>query len=200
MSTFTKIVWPALLALVVLTSGGCMTTEGLIQKNNEFAVAKVNGACDALAAFPERYARCLDGKENAFLSCYEEKITARVMPSEALAICRVAVDSRGKVEPGLSANPRTGDERFGVNRGYGYGNYGYRDGYYNGSYGGYGGYNWPTNPTVVNRIGPMFTTEGPTSATSVNHQLSPQQPQATLQSRQCERNPDVARQMGINCR
>lgn len=159
---FQKIVL-AVLAVAVL--GGCATTaEHRIDRNNEFAVAKVNGACDALSAFPERYARCMAGEEQAFLDCYEKKITARVMPSEALAICRVAVDSKGKVEPGLSANPRNGDEQFGVNSpGYrGYGNRGNRGyGYGNGGNHGYGGgyRSGPVVPTVVNQIGPMFTVQ-----------------------------------------
>jgi hypothetical protein len=173
---------------------GCATTESRINRNNDFAVAKVNSRCEALQGNPEYYAQCQKASE-AFLNCYAEKLGSAAMPSEAWAVCRVAVDSHGKVEPGLSANPRKGDERFGVNRPY--------DGYYNRTYGGYngngyyGGYSGgyraygdqgyrraPVNPTVVNRVGPMFTVEGSTPG---NRQvvLQPQAPVFSQRAAQC---------------
>ncbi|MFA5841634.1 MAG: hypothetical protein WC835_01560 [Candidatus Paceibacterota bacterium] len=194
-----RTIFAALLALVVAASSGCSTVEKRIESNNKFAVEKVNNACEALSAFPERYAECVSGEKNPFLDCYQEKVTNRVMPSEALAICRVSVDSRGRVEPGVSPNPRTGDEKFGVNPPYrynGYNGYGGYRGYSGGhnGYGGYGGGDWPRNKTVVNQVGSVFTVQPSQAAQAV-----PQQPPMTLQSVQCAMGRKEARQLGIDC-
>lgn len=140
---------------------GCGSVQNRIESNNDFAINQVNKACEALTAFPVKHAECVAAEKNAFVDCYAEKVKNRVMPSEALAICRVAVDSKGKLEPTVSANPRDGDQRFGVNPSYGYPGYagaGYPrgNGGYNGSsvytgntWGGWGGPSYDPGIRVI---------------------------------------------------